>query len=319
MHKPLLGVYTPILHIPNLYEDLEKNFEIIYHPDSDYENALININKFEYIFTNPNKLKFTFDKTLLQRAIKLKVFATASTGENHVDLEYLRSTGVKFISLKERKDVIKNLTSTAELAFLFLLSYARKFIPAIESVKNKEWDYEKFIGERIQDLSIGVIGYGRLGQLFSHYCKSFGATVGVYDPYRNIDSKFITFKNLNDLFSNCNAISLHVHLNKETEELINSTLLNLTMENCALINTSRGRIVNEPNIIEWLEKSGGHYYFADVLQDENGNIHNSKLLEKSHLLSQTIITPHIGGMTYQGQNIAYRDIAKLLVEELQKN
>ena len=46
MHKPLLGVYTPILHIPNLYEDLEKNFEIIYHPDSDYENALININKF---------------------------------------------------------------------------------------------------------------------------------------------------------------------------------------------------------------------------------------------------------------------------------
>jgi phosphoglycerate dehydrogenase-like enzyme len=91
------------------------------------------------------------------------------------------------------------------------------------------------------------------------------------------------------------------------------------MENCALINTSRGRIVNEPNIIKWLEKSEGHYYFADVLQDENGNIYNSKLLEKLHLSPQIIITPHIGGMTYQGQNIAYRDIAKLLVEELQKN
>jgi phosphoglycerate dehydrogenase-like enzyme len=85
-----------------------------------------------------------------------------------------------------------------------------------------------------------------------------------------------------------------------------------------LINTSRGGIVNEESILKWVSNSSGHFYFTDVLSDENGNIEKSILIKTASTMSQIVITPHIGGMTQQGQSIAYNEIADILINEIDK-
>lgn len=317
MTKPVLGIFTPILHLPGIKKTLTEYFDVLYYPDTTYKQALLNIDKVEYIFTNPNKLKFRFDSKILKNAYNLKVFATASTGQDHVDLDYLRSKGIEFISLRSQIDLLEKLTSTSELAFLFLMSYARKFVQAVNHVKECNWDYEKFIGSRIQDLKVGVIGFGRLGRIFSNYCYQFGAKVGVYDPYVNIDSKYISYDNLGNLFKDCDAVSIHVHLETHTANLVNSKYLNLTKSNFALINTSRGLIVNELDVSKWIDKSPGHFYLADVLSSEQGEINENILLKRLVSSDQVFITPHIGGMTFEGQKMAYERITNKLIESLQ--
>ena len=200
-----------------------------------------------------------------------------------------------------------------------MCSAIRNFPESVNSVKNDHWDYEKFIGKRIQDLKIGVIGFGRLGKMFSQFCSSFGANVGIFDPYVEMFEPYAKYSSLEELFSECDAISLHVHLNKNTMQLITKELLNLTKSNSILINTSRGQIVNEKSIIEWIKKSGGHKYYTDVLGDENMNLANNDLIEFSKTNDQIIITPHIGGMTAEGQKIAYNAVADLLIDSLPRN
>jgi D-3-phosphoglycerate dehydrogenase len=316
MKLPILGVFTPIAHIPNLDKKLSKYFEVLYYPDVNYLHAINKIEQIEYIFTNPNKLQFKFDANLLTKASQLKAIATASTGDSHIDLEFLARNGIEFFSLKSNFSVLNNLTSTAELAFLFLLSANRNFPESVNSVKNGHWDYEKFIGNRIRDIQIGVIGFGRLGKMFSQFCDNFGAKVAIFDPYVEIFEPYVKYLSLEKLFSECDAISIHVHLNKNTTQLINEDLLNQTKSNFVLINTSRGQIVNEKSIIDWIKKSGGHKYYADVLAEENINLVDNDLIEFSKITDQVIITPHIGGMTVEGQKIAYNAVADLLIESL---
>ena len=309
MTRPVLGIYTPILHLPQIHKILSQHFDILYYPDLTYAEALENIGNVEYIFTNPNKLKFKFDSKLLENACKLKLFATASTGQDHVDINFLQSKKIKFISLRSHHEVLEKLTSTSELAFLFLMSYARKYTQALQSVKQGEWDYQKFVGNRIQDLRIGVIGFGRLGKIFSNYCHQFGANVGIYDPYVTIDPRYLKYTSLEGLFKDSDVISIHAHLDSTTKNLIDLNLLNLTKSNFGLINTSRGAIVNETDICKWIDKAQGHFYLTDVVTDELNDNRKSELIEKSVTSGQIIVTPHIGGMTLQGQIIAYKTIA----------
>ena len=314
MTRPVLGIYTPILHLPQIHKILSQHFEVLYYPDLTYEEALENIGNVEYIFTNPNKLKFKFDSKLLENACKLKLFATASTGQDHVDINFLQSKKIEFISLRNQYKVLEKLTSTSELAFLFLMSYARNFTQALQSVKQGDWDYQKFVGNRIQDLRIGVIGFGRLGKIFSNYCYQFGANVGVYDPYVTIDPRYLTYTSLADLFKDSDVISIHVHLESITKNLIDLNLLNLTKSNFGLINTSRGSIVNEADICNWIDKSREHFYLTDVVSNELDDISESELIKKSIACSQIIVTPHIGGMTLRGQSIAYETIANQIID-----
>jgi D-3-phosphoglycerate dehydrogenase len=136
----------------------------------------------------------------------------------------------------------------------------------------------------------------------------------VYDPHVNIDTRYLTYSNLAELFNDSDVISIHVHLDSKTNNLVDSSLLNLTKSNFALINTSRGSIVNEVDIASWIDKSRGHFYFTDVVSNELDNISESELIKKSIECSQIIVTPHIGGMTLRGQSIAYETIANQIID-----
>ena len=78
---------------------------------------------------------------------------------------------------------MKDITSTAELAFTLMMSGIRNLIPSIEDVKKGRWDCEVFIGRQVSELKIGLIGFGRLGKAFSKYCLAFSGKLVIYDPF----------------------------------------------------------------------------------------------------------------------------------------
>jgi D-3-phosphoglycerate dehydrogenase len=164
----------------------------------------------------------------------------------------------------------------------------------------KSWDYLPFVGQQMKDFKVGIVGYGRLGKMMGKYCKAFDAEVYIYDPYSDESN----VKELEDLFQICDAVSLHVHVNDETKYMIDYDLLSRNVK--FLVNTSRGEIVKESDVITALKEGKLYGYAADVIEDEFGDISKSPFFNLDNSKLNCIFTPHIGGMTIQGQEKAYK-------------
>ena len=199
------------------------------------------------------------------------------------------------------------------MALALTLSSLRNIVPSSYSVLNGQWDYTKYIGRQFNSLTIGIIGYGRLGRMYANFCSALGAKIIVFDPFKtSIEKKFFLTRNINHLYKSSDIISLHIHLDKKNHNMINVKKLNLMKPNVLLVNTSRGEIINEKNIITFLKKNPDAKFATDVIANEILGKNKSPLIKFAKKNNQIIITPHIGGMTVEAQKIAYIGVAKLL-------
>ena len=199
-----------------------------------------------------------------------------------------------------------------------MLSSLRNINLAAKSISKNEWDYEPFLGRQIKSLTIGVIGYGRLGNFFSNYCDNFGAKVIVYDPYKSVNHPRIEqVQTIDEIARYSDVISLHVHVTKETDKMINIEFLNKCKKSILIVNTSRGEIINEVDLTHFLSQNKSAKYATDVLSGEINGICNNPIKKYfDENPAQVIITPHIGGMTKEAQNMAFGHAANLLKETL---
>ena len=306
-------IITPVKHIKGVIEILEKSAELKILEDPDESEVLRIINEYDALFTNPNKSNIYIGSKLIKFAKKLKVVCTASTGTNHIDKETLINNKIELISLTEEREIINKISSTAELAFGLTLSCLRNIITGHKSVMEGQWDYTKFIGRQMNFLTIGIIGFGRLGEIYANYCNAFGAKILIYDPYKKIKNKsFTQVESMKSILEESNIISLHVHVSKETIGLISKNELNLMKKDVILINTSRGDIINEIDLVSFLQKNPASKVGTDVLADEVVNRKESPLLLFAKTSNQVTITPHIGGMTKEAQEIAFCHAANKL-------
>jgi len=297
---------TPIPE--NVHDKLNNLGNFFYYPDTNKNNIhkILTQIKPYVLFVNPNNMDYKLNSDILQNST-IKCIATASTGTNHIDLDFCKYSNINILSLTTKYEIINSISSTAELAFGLTVSLIRNIPAAFDSVKQGFWNYVPFIGRQLNFLTVGIVGLGRLGKMYASYCKAFGMNVCFCDPYK--ESNEFNKYSLYDMLKISDVISLHVHLNNETKHLINANVI----EKCKktgvyIINTSRGQIVNENDIINGLKTKKILGYATDVLVDELGNINNSDLIHECQNLP-IIITPHIGGMTYDGQNIAYHATA----------
>ncbi|EQA54400.1 NAD(P)-dependent oxidoreductase [Leptospira kmetyi] len=313
MKLPKILVITPIRHIAGVCETLESCGEVTYLDDPSEGEMISLISEFDAIFTNPNKSKVYLGKNVLDAAKKLNVICTASTGTNHIDKSYASIKGVTVLSLTEEREVINRISSTAELAFTLTMVCLRKVVQSHHNALLGEWDYTQYIGRQMNCLTVGVIGYGRLGTFYAHYCRSFGANVLIYDPYKKVEVENLEqVDNIDSLLSRSDVISLHVHVSNETLGLIDSEKLSKMKKDVLLVNTSRGEIINEVDLVDFLRKNPEASVGADVLADEIRDRLNSPLLKYAQESKQVILTQHIGGMTREAQEIAYGHAAKRL-------
>ena len=313
---------TPVKHIKGFLEIFSKlNINLIHCPNPSSYDELPKDKSIVAIFTNPNKSNIFIDEKILKIYPNLKVITTASTGTVHINKEVFEKRKIPIISLTNERQVISKISSTAEHAFCLALAAVRNAFPAYQSTLNGEWDYEPFIGRQFRDLTVGVIGYGRLGTYFSNYSDTFGAKVLVYDPYKDVSHPRIEQVNsLDELAIKSDIVSLHVHVNDETREMISESFLRQCKKDVKIINTSRGEIVCEKDLIKFLSSNNYSFYATDVIANEQLYKKKSPIIEAAKILkNQILITPHIGGMTVEAQLSAFTHAAKLLKDYLKSN
>ena len=299
-----IAVITPVSHLEGIVELLLTKGKIFLHEEStksEVRNLLLT-HDIDTILCNPNQQTYKIDKELLD-GTKVTLINTCSTGMNHIDVSYCKNNNIKIYSLTKDMDLINDLPSTSELAFGLMLSLLRKIPQSQKHVSEYNWDYTQFMGRQVKDLKIGIIGYGRLGKMMHKYCKAFGAEAMIYDPY--IDVGIFT-ASLQDIFSKCDVVSLHVHVTEETKYMISKELLGLAKKDLYIINTSRGEIVNELDIVNALNTGKLTGYGTDVIENEFDDLTKSPIIKAMNKGKNIIITPHIGGMTIEGQTKAYK-------------
>ena len=169
---------THIDHLKGLKKNLEKRGKLIYKPNinkTELKKILEKNKKIDIIFCNPNRQGYILDKEILQNS-SVKLINTASTGLNHINQNDCKKLGIKILSLTKDIKLIRKLPSTSELSFGLMINLQRNIFQSFKSVKNKKWDYTPFIGQELSSLTIGIIGFGRLGNFMAKYAKAFGCS-----------------------------------------------------------------------------------------------------------------------------------------------
>jgi phosphoglycerate dehydrogenase-like enzyme len=243
-------------------------------------------------------MKVKFDETLISKSKHLKAISCATTGSDHISLEALNSRQIELFTLREDKELLLNLTPAAELTWTLLLACARNIKGAINHVSKGLWFREDFPGIMLNGKTMGIIGCGRIGSWISKYASAFGMNVIGYDPYLEDFPNHIKNVDLVTLFTGSDFISIHVHLSTETEGLVNERLLSICKSNVIIINTSRGKIIDEEALLYALENKKVGAVGLDVLDGEP-NIIGNKLFQYSLKNDNLIISPHCGGYSLE--------------------
>ena len=297
--------YTGSLFAPEGKEVLESIGSVVFEEPTESNLANITILVVQ--------LGVNVDKEMIDSAPNLKFIATATTGLDHIDIKYAQSKGIEVISLKGEAGFLNTITSTAELALGLIISLTRKIPSANKSVINGEWDREEFRGTSLRGKTLGIIGYGRLGKMMERFGKAFEMNVVFSDS--NVPGGLT----LEELLEISDIVSIHVPLDESTEGLIGTHELQMMKPNAILINTSRGKIVDEEAVIGALKSRILGGYGTDVLSDEldfSGNEIRSHLVDYSKNNPNVLITPHIGGTTAESRVATDIFIAKKLQEKV---
>jgi len=282
---------------PKAIAELQKRFEVIPHDFSSLEELTANISDVEVIFV---RLRFKLTKEILEKALKLQYILTATTGLDHIDVDYFESCGGTVISLKGEVDFLGSIPSTAEHTWALLLALLKKIPTAFEDVKEGNWNRDNFKGNNLRGKKIGILGLGRVGKQVAHFAEAFGLEIGYFDLVSQTNN-YKSFSTPEEMFAWANVISIHIPYTAENENFVNENLLQNCNSNAVLINTSRGNVWDEKCSAELLKQNKIFGIATDVLQDE----FNKKQLKNNPLIAlaskgyNIIITPHIAGATYE--------------------
>ena len=272
----------------------------------------------EHIFS---KLNFRLDESFLSNYPNLRNIVTPTTGLDHIDSAYCNRKKIQIISLRDTQGVLENFSSTSEIATWLMLSLTRKTTLATADVKAGNWSRNEFVGNTLRGKTVGIVGFGRLGKQFSRICSSFGMRVTACDLVDRSDDSVTFFNSLEKLVGQADVVSLHVDDRSENLDLVNAALLSNFRPNAILINTSRGFVVNERDVVDAIRRERIRAYGTDVLTGEHGD--NSKWLRDSvlwqafkHDDSRILILPHIGGAVRENIPAAEMAVLKTLVERI---
>ena len=266
------------------------------------KELLSSIEKFDILVI---RLETRVDRELIDRSKKLKIIGVAATGLDHVDVEYAGEKGITVVSLKGERKFLESVNATVEHTFALILSLVRKIPWTFEEVKQERWTRAPFFSLELNGKTIGILGLGRLGSKIAKIAKSFGMQVITCDPYvSKAAAEKIGARKVDDgtLLVKSNLIVVCAALNPETVDLINSKEFMQMRLKPILINTARGKIVNEKALLEALEKGRISGAALDVLSNEveaDNPLQKNPLVKYAREHDNLIITPHLGGATFE--------------------
>ncbi len=238
--------------------------------------------------------KTQLQKYILDNALNLKFVGRLGVGLDNIDKEYCEK---KNIHVQTATGM--NADSVAEYVIGSSLYLIKNIILFDNNTKKGLWPRSSFTSNELKDKIFGLIGFGAIGKKVCKLAKNFGAKVISYDPYinSNLENEFnLKFTTFEEVIKTSNIISIHVPLNEETKNLINSNVFNKMSKKPILINTSRGSIVNEKDLIDAYKNKNISGFALDVFGKEPVEDNFYKKIDDTF---NCILTPHISGVTQE--------------------
>ena len=237
------------------------------------------------------------DEAVLDKFPKLEQIFSATTGHDHIDESEIHCRNIKLVSLRGHDEFLRTIPSTAEHTWALLMSLYRNIPKANQHVLEGGWNRDLFRGYQLQNKVLGIIGYGRTGRKVSHYARAFGMKIIYFDPFvtEDLERKRTT---LTEVFAEADILSFHVHLSDQTEKMLNAENISYLNDDCYLINTSRGKVWDETVVVTALRQKKIAGVAVDVLSEEMDKNKRSPLRDALKDGHNVIITPHIGGATW---------------------
>lgn len=312
--------YNMLSFQPSNLKLLQDNFEVMEldTPQDDSDEILKGT---DVIFA---PLGYRCGKEKIDKMPNLKVIASNTTGEPHIDREYAERKGVKVVSLKYEQEFLDTITPTAEHTWGLLLALTRNTPRALHSVLGGIWNRRLFGGKKmVSRMTIGIVGLGRLGKMIAEYAQAFRMQkISYFDPFVENPSPDTLYRcdTLEQLIQGSDVVTLHVPVEKSNEKMFNEEMFLNFKKGSILINTSRAELVDEGAMVDALESGILSGAAVDVFEGEFKESHN-EILQKSRLLkyakenNNLLITPHIGGSTID----AWEETERKTIEEIIKH
>ncbi len=259
------------------------------------------------------------DASMLERASVLRLVATPSTGLDHIDLPAASQRGIEILSLKDDRLFLDGITATAELTWALLLAVARRVPGAVAAARAGEWARDGFRGTQLSGKTFGVLGYGRLGTMVAEYAKSFRMRVLAHDVRSVEPAAGVEMVSFEALLAESDVLSLHIHLDEQNRGLIGVRELARMKPGAILLNTSRGAIVDEGALEAALTRGSLGGAGLDVIDGEwNCRLDEHPLICHSRTHENLVITPHIGGVTWESQRAAYERTVEKVIRRMRE-
>lgn len=307
MSKPRLLFSAPYSFLKDDIKKFNELFEIDFIEIWKRSEFLALDTGYEFWIPNPGQ-NFVIDDSILEKMKYLKVISTPSTGTNHIKLMDCKTRKINVICLLDQKTKLQSISASAEFTFLKILSSLRNIRLAWMEVEQNRWreNEDQIRGHEINEKTFGLIGMGRIGNKLCRYLKAFDAKkIYFHDPYVDCDELNISEKkDLNFIFQQSNVIVICCALNQETQSMISKRHLDFISKDTLMINTSRGEIFNERELVKFLVERSDVKFSADVITGEVDDLQMQNPLIPLHLEHKINLTPHIAGATYGSQTKA---------------
>lgn len=248
------------------------------------------------------------NKKIIDALPKLKLIITRSVGYNHIDLEYAKEKNITICNVPDYGSHV-----IAEHVFALLLSTIRKVQQGDQQTENNNFDFHGLRGMALKCKKIGIIGTGKIGKNVARIASmGFLMDVLAYDKYPDeeaaLSSHFSYVDSVEEIWKQCDIISLHVPAFPDTIHMVNKKSISLMKKGVVLINTARGKLIKTSDLIDGIESGKISYAALDVLEHEKNIKKNAKLLQ----LPQVVVTPHIAFYADDSMNKMYEEAMKTI-------
>jgi D-3-phosphoglycerate dehydrogenase len=257
------------------------------------------------------RTKFKIDQELFDAAPNLKFVARAGAGLDNIDTDIAKQKGIALLAANEG-----NRDAVGEHAIGLLLSLMNNFRKADIEIRNGIWEREGNRGYELKGKTVGIIGYGFMGQSFARKLSGFDVNVIAYDKYNTgFSDEFAREVSMEEIVKHSDVLSFHIPLTRETKQMVNDEYLFHFKKPLFLINTARGEIVNTRSVLNYIKSGKILGAGLDVLEQEKFPLLKEQTWYTDLVDNGSVIlTPHVAGWTFD----SYRRISEVLAEKLEK-
>src|SRR5450631_3076301 len=248
------------------------------------------------------------DAALLEHATKLRVIGRAGVGVDNIELEAATRKGIAVMNTPGA-----NAVAVAEQTLGVMLAMARHLCRADALMHAGKWEKKSLQGTELRAKTLGIIGLGRVGMEVARRARAFGMELVGHDPFVSVavaKDHGIRLAELDELYAAADYITLHVGLTPQTTGMINEASIAKMKKGVRLVNCARGELVNEADLAAALKTKHVAAAALDVFTEEP--LKNSPLTA----LENVILTPHVGGSTFEAQEAVGVRIAQQVKEYL---